>query len=83
MKVSGTGLRARAASIARGIQGVGYALLVLAAALAVLAGLVLATGHPRAHTLMVYAAVASATFGVAFTLPFALRTNPLAPEEDS
>ena len=55
-------------------------LLVAASASVAAAGLVLALGYPRVHTLMVYAAVALATVGVVLALPSALRTNPLAAE---
>lgn len=52
-------------------------LLIAASACAASAGIVLALGLPRAHTLIVYAAVAFATVGVILALPSALRTSPL------
>jgi uncharacterized membrane protein HdeD (DUF308 family) len=52
-------------------------LLIAASVSVAAAGIVLALGYPRVHTLMVYAAVALATVGVALALPSALRTNPL------
>jgi uncharacterized membrane protein HdeD (DUF308 family) len=52
-------------------------LLIAASVSVAAAGIVLALGCPRVHTLMVYAAVALATVGVALALPSALRTNPL------
>jgi hypothetical protein len=55
-------------------------LLIAASATVAMAGLVLALGYPRVHTLMVYAAVALATIGVVLALPSALRTNPLNAE---
>ncbi len=51
---------------------VGRLLLLAAAALIGLAGLLLALGHPRAHTLTAYAAVALAGLGVILALPAAL-----------
>ncbi len=48
-------------------------LLLLAAAVCIgLAGVLLALGHPRAHTLTAYAAVALAALGVILALPAAL-----------
>jgi hypothetical protein len=51
---------------------VGRLLLLAAAALIGLAGLLLALGHPRAHTLTAYAAVTLAGLGVILALPAAL-----------
>ena len=47
-------------------------LLIAAAACIALAGLLLALGQPRAHTLTAYAAVALAALGVILALPAAL-----------
>jgi hypothetical protein len=47
-------------------------LLLAAAACIGLAGVLLALGHPRAHTLTAYAAVALAALGVILALPAAL-----------
>ena len=48
------------------------ALLIAASVAIVAAGLLLAVGQPRAHTLLAYAAVALAALGVALALPAAL-----------
>jgi hypothetical protein len=50
----------------------GRILLAAAAAVILIAGLLLALGQPRAHTLAAYAAVALATLGVILALPAAL-----------
>ena len=50
----------------------GRLLLIAAAACIALAGLLLALGQPRAHTLAAYAAVALAALGVILALPAAL-----------
>ena len=50
----------------------GRMLLIAAAACIALAGLLLALGQPRAHTLTAYAAVALAALGVILALPAAL-----------
>lgn len=50
----------------------GRILLLVAAGCIGLAGLLLALGHPRAHTLTAYAAVALAAIGVILALPAAL-----------
>jgi hypothetical protein len=50
----------------------GRVLLIAAAACIALAGLLLALGQPRAHTLTAYAAVALAALGVILALPAAL-----------
>jgi hypothetical protein len=50
----------------------GRLLLLAAAACIGVAGLLLALGHPRAHTLTAYAAVALAALGVILALPAAL-----------
>jgi hypothetical protein len=50
----------------------GRILLVAAAAAILGAGLLLAVGQPRAHTLLAYAAVALAALGIALALPAAL-----------
>ncbi len=47
--------------------------LLLAAAISIgIAGILLALGHPRAHTLTAYAAVTLAALGVLLALPAAL-----------
>ncbi len=51
---------------------VGLVLLIAAAACIGAAGLLLALGHPRAHTLTAYAAVVLAAVGVFLALPAAL-----------
>lgn len=51
---------------------VGLWLLVAAAVAIALAGVLLALGQPRAHTLTAYAAVALAGLGVLLALPAAL-----------
>jgi hypothetical protein len=51
---------------------IGRLLLIAAAACIALAGLLLALGQPRAHTLTAYAAVALAALGVALALPAAI-----------
>ncbi len=76
-------LRRRLGDAARRLARIGYVLLVGAAGLAIVGGLVLALGQPRAHTLIIYAAVALATVGVLLALPAALGTNPLSTEEES
>ncbi len=50
----------------------GRILLLVAAGCIAAAGLMLALGHPRAHTLTAYAAVALAGLGVILALPAAL-----------
>jgi hypothetical protein len=50
----------------------GRLLLIAAAASIALAGVLLALGHPRAHTLTAYAAVALAALGILLALPAAL-----------
>lgn len=60
----------------------GRRLLVVAAVVVALAGIVLALGQPRLHTLMVYAAVTLAAAGVALGVPAALRADPDAPDEE-
>jgi hypothetical protein len=50
----------------------GRILLAAAAAVILTAGVLLALGQPRAHTLAAYAAVALAALGVALALPAAL-----------
>ena len=76
------GLRDRVSTLAHRVARLGRWLLVAASISAALAGVTLALGHGRAHTLMVYAAVAMATVGVLLALPSALSTNPLSPEEN-
>ena len=50
----------------------GRCLLAAAAVAIATAGVMLALGHPRAHTLTAYVAVALATLGVILALPAAL-----------
>ena len=50
----------------------GRLLLIAAAACIALAGVLLALGHPRAHTLTAYAAVVLAALGMLLALPAAL-----------
>lgn len=56
----------------RRLGRVGRWLLLAAAACIGLAGILLALGHARAHTLTAYAAVALAAAGVVLALPAAL-----------
>ncbi len=58
--------------IRRTLMRSGLALLIAASAAIVAAGLLLALGQPRAHTLLAYAAVALAALAVVLALPAAL-----------
>lgn len=54
------------------VSRLGRLLLLVAAACIGIAGLLLALGQPRAHTLTAYAAVTLAALGVILALPAAL-----------
>jgi hypothetical protein len=54
------------------VSRLGRLLLLAAAGCIAIAGVLLALGHPRAHTLTTYAAVALAALGVLLALPAAL-----------
>jgi hypothetical protein len=54
------------------VSRLGLLLLLAAAACIAVAGVLLALGHPRAHTLTAYASVVLAALGVILALPAAL-----------
>lgn len=74
-------IRARVLSISHRSARMGRWLLIVASITAALAGVTLALGQARVHTLMVYGAVGLATIGTLLALPAALATDPLSPEE--
>ena len=66
--------------VARSPQMWGNIMLISAAVMIFGAGLLLAAGHPRAHTLAAYTAVALAGVGVLLALPQAMRGGGLDEE---
>ena len=76
-------VRARILALSHRTARLGRWLLVAASITAALAGVTLALGQARIHTLMVYGAVALAAAGTVLALPAAMATNPLSTEESS
>ena len=76
-------VRARVLAFSHRTARLGRWLLIAASITAALAGITLALGQARIHTLMVYGAVGFAAAGTVLALPAAMATNPLSPEESS